>query len=55
MDQHEAPSLTPLRIITAGAGSFLADGHRRGRGVDPAVLKVLGRGPFRDDVLAGGV
>lgn len=33
---------------------FTPPGHRQGRGVDPRVLAVLGREPFRDDVLASG-
>jgi arginine decarboxylase len=33
---------------------FSPPGHRQGRGINPAVLRVMGRDPFRDDVLASG-
>jgi arginine decarboxylase len=33
---------------------FSPPGHRQGRGADPAVIEVLGMGPFLGDVLASG-
>lgn len=33
---------------------FTPPGHRQGRGTDARVLEVMGREPFRDDVLATG-
>jgi arginine decarboxylase len=33
---------------------FSPPGHRQGRGVDERVRAVLGREPFRDDVIASG-
>lgn len=53
MDQTEAPLLDALaeyrRLNRYG---FTPHGRRQGRGVDHRVLDVLGREPFRDDVLA---
>ncbi len=43
---HRLPPEQPVRIHPAG--------HRQGRGADYRVLAVLGREPFRDDVLASG-
>jgi lysine decarboxylase len=55
MDQNEAPLLDALADYhRQGRYGFSPPGHRQGRGVDPALLAVLGREPFRDDVLASG-
>jgi arginine decarboxylase len=55
MDQSKAPILDALadyhRLDRYG---FTPPGHRQGRGTDPRVLAVLGKDPFRDDVLASG-
>ncbi|BDB62594.1 aminotransferase class I/II-fold pyridoxal phosphate-dependent enzyme [Rhodococcus sp. RDE2] len=55
MDQSEAPLLDALeqyhRLDRYG---FSPPRHRQGRGVDERVVKVLGRDPFRADVLASG-
>ena len=55
MDQSEAPLLDALADYhrTQRYG-FSPPAHRQGRGVDPAVLEVMGRDPFRDDLLASG-
>src|SRR3954465_8480884 len=53
MDQHEAPIVDPLADYPRrDRYGFSPPAHRQGRGVDPAVLEVMGRDPFRDDVLA---
>ncbi|MBT2264315.1 aminotransferase class I/II-fold pyridoxal phosphate-dependent enzyme [Rhodococcus erythropolis] len=53
MDQSRAPLLEALdeyhRLDRYG---FTPPGHRQGRGADQRVLDVLGRDPFRGDVLA---
>ncbi|WP_092808341.1 aminotransferase class I/II-fold pyridoxal phosphate-dependent enzyme [Rhodococcus globerulus] len=53
MDQSRAPLLEALeqyhRLDRYG---FTPPGHRQGRGTDARVLDVLGREPFRSDVLA---
>jgi len=53
MNQNEAPILDALADYhrTKRYG-FSPPAHRQGRGVDPAVLEVMGRDPFRDDLLA---
>ena len=52
MDQLRAPLLEALadyhRLDRYG---FTPPGHRQGRGADPRVTEVMGRVPFRDDVL----
>lgn len=53
MDHSQAPLLDALADYRARDGyGFTPPGHRQGRGADPRVLEVLGRQPFRDDVLA---
>jgi arginine/lysine/ornithine decarboxylase len=55
MDHSEAPLLDALvDYHAANRYGFTPPGHRQGRGVDDRVLEVLGREPFRDDVLASG-
>jgi arginine/lysine/ornithine decarboxylase len=55
MDQSHAPLLDALvDYHAANRYGFTPPGHRQGRGVDDRVLDVLGRQPFRDDVLASG-
>ncbi|ORW00035.1 aminotransferase class I/II-fold pyridoxal phosphate-dependent enzyme [Mycobacterium kyorinense] len=55
MDHSRAPLLVALadyhRLDRYG---FSPPGHRQGRGADQRVVAVLGRDPFRDDVLASG-
>ena len=55
MDQSRAPILEALaeyhRLDRYG---FTPPGHRQGRGADTRVLAILGKDPFRDDVLASG-
>jgi arginine/lysine/ornithine decarboxylase len=53
MDQNDAPLLAALADYhDRDRYGFTPPGHRQGRGVDPRVLAVLGREPFRDDVLS---
>src|SRR5438067_7732938 len=53
MDQHRAPLLEALASYhELDRYGFTPPGHRQGRGIDPRVLEVMGRDPFRDDVLA---
>lgn len=53
MDQSQAPLVDALRDYhRRDRYGFTPPGHRQGRGTDPRVLEVLGRDPFRDDVLA---
>ncbi|OBI89131.1 aminotransferase class I/II-fold pyridoxal phosphate-dependent enzyme [Mycobacterium asiaticum] len=53
MDQSQAPLLDALRDYHASDRyGFTPPGHRQGAGADPRVLAVLGREPFRNDVLA---
>ncbi len=53
MDQSQAPLLDALLDYhRKGRYGFTPPGHRQGAGADPRVLAVLGRDPFRDDVLA---
>jgi arginine/lysine/ornithine decarboxylase len=55
MDQSEAPILDALADYHRKQRyGFSPPAHRQGRGVDPAVLEVMGRDPFRDDLLASG-
>jgi arginine/lysine/ornithine decarboxylase len=55
MDQSEAPLLDALvDYHDKNRYGFTPPGHRQGRGTDERVLSVLGREPFRDDVLASG-
>ena len=55
MDQSEAPILDALADYHRNQRyGFSPPAHRQGRGVDPAVLEVMGRDPFRDDLLASG-
>jgi arginine decarboxylase len=55
VDHSQAPLLDALadyhRLDRYG---FTPPGHRQGRGADDRVLSVMGREPFRDDVLASG-
>jgi arginine/lysine/ornithine decarboxylase len=53
MDQSEAPIVNALADYHAkDRYGFSPPAHRQGRGVDPAVLDVMGVAPFRDDLLA---
>src|SRR4051812_7491226 len=53
MDQHETPIVDALADYhRRDRYGFSPPAHRQGRGVDPAVLEVMGRDPFRDDLLA---
>jgi arginine decarboxylase len=55
VNQDDAPLLDALADYhRQNRYGFSPPGHRQGRGVDPAVLQVLGREPFQDDVLASG-
>lgn len=55
MDHTRAPLIDALaEYHRLGRYGFTPPGHRQGRGVDERVLEVLGRDPFRDDVLASG-
>src|SRR3954451_3579230 len=53
MDQYETPIVDALADYhRRDRYGFTPPAHRQGRGVDPAVLEVMGRDPFRDDLLA---
>jgi arginine/lysine/ornithine decarboxylase len=53
MDHSRAPLLEALAAYhERGRYGFTPPGHRQGRGADARVLEVMGREPFRDDVLA---
>jgi lysine decarboxylase len=53
MDHSETPLLDALADYhSLGRYGFTPPAHRQGRGVDKRVIDVLGREPFRDDVLA---
>ena len=55
MDHSKAPVLDALTDYhRQDRYGFSPPGHRQGRGADERVLDVLGRDPFRDDVLASG-
>ncbi|BBY74371.1 arginine decarboxylase [Mycolicibacterium parafortuitum] len=55
MDQSEAPLLDAVADYhRQDRYGFSPPGHRQGRGADDRVLAVLGRDPFRADVLASG-
>jgi arginine decarboxylase len=55
MDQSKAPLLDALADYhRQDRYGFSPPGHRQGRGTDERVLAVLGRDPFRADVLASG-
>lgn len=55
MDQSTAPVLDALADYhQRDRYGFSPPGHRLGRGTDERVLAVLGRDPFRADVLASG-
>jgi arginine/lysine/ornithine decarboxylase len=55
MDQSRAPLLEAMADYhRKGRYGFSPPAHRQGRGVDPAVLEVMGREPFLDDLLASG-
>ena len=55
MEQAQAPLLDALADYhRSGRYGFSPPGHRQGRGVDERALAVLGKDPFRDDVLASG-
>jgi arginine decarboxylase len=55
MGQSKAPILDALADYHAKHRyGFSPPGHRQGRGADERTLAVLGREPFRDDVLASG-
>lgn len=53
MDQSRAPLLEALaQYHELERYGYTPPGHRQGRGVDSRVLEVMGREPFRDDLLA---
>ncbi len=53
MDQSQAPLLDALvDYHRSNRYGFTPPGHRQGRGTDPRVLAVLGKDPFRNDLLA---
>ncbi len=53
MDQNQAPLVDALADYQRkGRYGFTPPAHRQGRGVDERTLAVLGRDPFRADVLA---
>ncbi|MGE2734877.1 aminotransferase class I/II-fold pyridoxal phosphate-dependent enzyme [Mycolicibacterium vaccae] len=53
MDQTEAPLLDALADYHRSERyGFTPPGHRQGRGTDERALAILGKDPFRDDVLA---
>lgn len=55
LDQTDAPFLDALRDYHArDRYGFSPPGHRQGRGLDADTLAVLGKDPFRADVLASG-
>jgi arginine decarboxylase len=55
MDQSQAPLLDALADYhRSGRYGFTPPGHRQGAGVDTRVLAVMGRDPFRNDLLATG-
>ncbi|WIB76132.1 ornithine decarboxylase [Curtobacterium sp. MCPF17_002] len=55
LDQNDAPFLDALRDYHArDRYGFSPPGHRQGRGLDADTLAVLGKDPFRADVLASG-
>ncbi|HEV7579304.1 MAG TPA: ornithine decarboxylase [Mycobacterium sp.] len=55
MDQSQAPLLDALADYhRRNRYGFTPPGHRQGKGVDDRVLEVMGKEPFRDDVLATG-
>ncbi|KUI27644.1 ornithine decarboxylase [Mycobacterium sp. IS-1496] len=55
MDQARAPLLDALADYHRSERyGFTPPGHRQGRGADERALAVLGKDPFRDDVLASG-
>jgi arginine decarboxylase len=55
MDQSKAPLLDALDDYHRSERyGFCPPGHRQGRGADERALAVLGKDPFRDDVLASG-
>jgi arginine decarboxylase len=52
MDHSRVPLLEALQDFhSRGDVRFGAPGHRQGRGIDPRVLEVMGRGVFASDVL----
>ncbi|OBF30524.1 ornithine decarboxylase [Mycobacterium sp. ACS1612] len=55
MDQSKAPLLDALADYHRSERyGFSPPGHRQGRGTDERALAVLGKDPFRDDVVASG-
>ncbi|PZF60906.1 ornithine decarboxylase [Curtobacterium sp. MCBD17_034] len=55
LDQADAPFLDALRDYHGrDRYGFSPPGHRQGRGIDADTLAVLGKDPFRDDVLESG-
>jgi arginine decarboxylase len=55
MDQNSAPLLEAVADYHAkNRYGFSPPAHRQGRGIDPLTLSVLGKDPFRDDMLASG-
>lgn len=55
MDQAKTPLLDALADYHRSERyGFSPPGHRQGRGADERALAVLGKDPFRDDVLASG-
>jgi arginine decarboxylase len=55
MDHSKAPLLDALADYhQQNRYGFSPPGHRQGRGADERVLAVLGRDPFRADVVASG-
>lgn len=55
MDQSQTPLLDALADYhRSDRYGFTPPGHRQGAGADARVLAVLGKDPFRDDLLASG-
>lgn len=53
MDQSQAPLLDALSDYhRSNRYGFTPPGHRQGAGTDPRVLAVMGKDPFRNDLLA---
>jgi len=53
VNHSRAPMLEALAAYhDCGRYGFTPPGHRQGRGVDARVLAIMGKEPFRDDVLA---
>src|SRR3954447_2132236 len=55
MEQAQAPVLDALaEYHRSERYGFSPPGHRQGRGADERALAVLGKDPYRDDILASG-